>query len=187
MTGGKPTSIYSPNYTGTPVEAVDATDGVTVVGLDNSVAYRTRPGWVDIETYAGVIPEATELVQSGRYLGAHFTAPISNVVPDSILVIGLGLDAPRRPLAKLNELWIEHLTDARPVTIISPSEPIATSVGLQGHESTVSVSSESGPQLVRLAVLGNGSSVVLVIWGSPNPTINEAAYAEFIQSVRIDG
>jgi hypothetical protein len=177
---------YSPAYSGAPVEAADANDGVTIVGYDNAIAYQIQPGWVDL---VGYLDGAGELAFANDpdLVGSHLTGNPMTSIPDGMALYAFDESFPRRSLSELHAEGLDYVVQKTSGTLVEASGPITTANGLSGFTGAATSPTESGTATYTFIVLGNGSTVALLIWISFTPEPDEAAFRTWLNSVRIDG
>jgi hypothetical protein len=177
---------YSPLYAGAPVEAADASDGLTIVGVNDTVAYRIEPGWVDLFDYF----EDTKLAQAcnggAARVGGHITGNPLASDTDAFAMCVVRDEFPRRSLSDTHAELLEAVAETMGGTVAQESGRIATANGLNGYAGVFDMPTEWGTSHNTFVVLGNGSNVVLLVWTTIQPEVDEVALTALLNTIRID-
>ena len=177
---------YSPGYSGAPVEAADAEPGAVIVGFDNQVSYRIGPTWVNAADYVDVAALMQGVPASAAIVGNHYTDDPTGTADAFVGVVALPARVPGPPLDAALEAYLEAATSVTETDISQAPEPFVTEVGLEGFDAAFVGSAEGFSLDARAAVLGRGVNTVFVTWMSYHGDVDEAAFRELLESVRID-
>lgn len=175
----------NPVYSGAPVEASDALDGVTIVGLDDTIAYVPEPQWREVTESFEFEGATGPAAVADDVVGAHtFDAPDGR----GVFVIVLGhrgepADDPKdRFAAVLTEVYSLHVAE-----LTGPVQRVETAQGLEGAVGLFDRPLLEERLYTRFAVLGHGSNSAIVEWISVGTPPDEAAFRRLLDTVRIDG
>ena len=183
---GQKTKGFSPNYTGTSVEASDATE--TVVVSDTATVAYTKPAeWVEGSDYFDTSAMTTTFTKGTSLVGVHFTADPNITTPQLVVVVeGAPEAAAYGTLEDAFKGYFNGVASTGADFDRPEPERYSTTSGLQGYigsfDATISGTATSN----RLAVLGHGRRLVMVQWTSYSGPVDEAAMDVFLESLRID-
>ena len=195
---------HSPQYTGEPVtpneqgqtpqptasgeaSAPTQPDGNTVISDSGAVAYVVPEEWVNAGDYIDLSAMEAPLEEEQDIVGSYFTGDPSTVTPQLVVVLESSPSPSNRGTFdnQMDEYLKGFATSAESVSEAT-KVPVTTANGLEGLQGDFSASYEGGDALVRATILGNGNRLVFVQWISYSGPIDEAAYSEFLDTMRID-
>jgi hypothetical protein len=172
-------------YVGAPVEASDASDGQTIVGLGDTIAYipdvrgRDVTSSVEIDEVTGPAANADDVV------AAHTIARGDGGGTEFVIVLGHrgpSTDDPRArfeaTLREVYELEVEDLAGA--------VHPITTAQGLVGAVAVDHTKAGGIEIYVTRVILGRGPNTAVVEWTNAGGPVDDAILGRLLNSVRID-
>jgi hypothetical protein len=175
----------SATYTGAPVEAADTADGVTIVGLGDSIAYVPVPGGRDVTSSLEFDGATGPAANADDVVAAH-TISSGNGEGVQIVVVlgnwGPSTDDPRDRFATtLREVYGLEVTD-----LSGSVEPVTTAQGLVGAVAVDHSEAEGLDVYVTRVILGRGPNTAVVEWTRMGAPPDAAALQRLLDTVRID-
>ena len=183
---GQQTKGFSPNYTGTPVEASDEV-GDTVVSDSATVSYNLPPEWVDANDYADFSSVTAGLPPGQTIVGIYFTSEPGTPTPQLVTVFessptasGIGT------LSQTVDGYFGGLRSSGATFTEPVVGPYSTPNGLEGYVADFPVTVAGTPTEFSAVVVGQGRRVVFVQWISYDGPVDTVARDSFISSLRVD-
>lgn len=179
-------STLSPDYSGAPVEASEAS-ATLVVSSEGTVAYARGASWVEAQDYIDLSSQLAGLDPRTTLTGAHLTADPNVDVPQLVMVIEVASDA--TSTAYLSGLMDGYFDGIEPTgSNLSKGErqPLTTNNGLEGYRQDFSMDFNEVPTVNTAIAVGHGARAVMIQWTSYLGPVDEAALDELVQSLRVD-
>ena len=179
-------------YSGAPVEASDASDGATIVGLDDTIAYVPDAEWPNYTRYLEVEGVTGPAAVADDVVGVH-SFKGSDGFTEIVVVLGHRTSPLDDPTARFAAILAEvYQIDVGELS--GPVRPVDTALGLDGavgllDRPLAQVLDQPPPEerlYTRFAILGRGSNAAIVEWIRFGAPADEAAFQRLIDTVRVD-
>ncbi len=183
---GQQTKGFSPDYSGTEVEASDAVGSVVVSGTA-TVAYNKPVEWVEGADYFDTSALSTTFTKGTSLVGVHFTADPNVTTPQLVVVVeGSPEAAAYGTLEDAFNGYFKGVASTGADFEPPAPEPYSTVNGLEGYVGSFDATISGTATSNRLAVVGHGRRLVMVQWTSYSGPVDEAAMDLFLESLRVD-